>query len=81
MIVISSFTQCLSEAYSKVSERPARPKPSRRGLVQHIDGGTSCQVRFIHRAEDLHYCHHHYGSNARQALDKAPGRYMKHYAF
>jgi hypothetical protein len=69
-MVMSYFTLRLSEAYSKVPERPARPKPSHKGPVQRIDkGGTSCQIRLIHRAE-ASSLPSSYGSNARQALDK-----------
>ena len=79
---MNCFTQRLSEAYSKVPERSTRPKPSHRSPVQHIDhGGTSCQIRLIHRAEDLHHCHHLTGATLDKHLIRHQGRYMRHYAF
>jgi hypothetical protein len=81
-MVMSYFTLRLSEAYSKVPERPARPKPSHKGPVQRIDkGGTSCQIRLIHRAEGLPHCHHLTGATLDKHLTRYQGRYMRHYAF
>ena len=79
---MSCLTLRLAEVYSKVPERPACPKPSHQGPVQHIDdGGTNCQIRLIHRAEDLHHCHHLTGATLDKHLTRRQGRYMRHYVF